>query len=209
MTKNLLKTFLLILILSTIGISLWLYEILQLKGLDWIWNTLYSPFIGTLLAACSFIAAFIISGKITTKLIFSVIILYVINILCFLAGQDLCHNFESEINGSDSFFSKEVYLLLTKGFLLFPLHGLAHWFVINKLVKKNKLRNSLFTTLCMMLVVPLSLVSITIYNGLGTANGWIDAVKMGYPIFWTIFLMGISGIILAKQKNLIIKDKSS
>ena len=76
----------------------------------------------------------------------------------------------------------------------------------HKLIKKNKKINVLFITLLLLLIIPLSLLTIQIYTGFGHGTDWIDAVKMGYPIFWTTMFLGLIGLIISSQKNLISTD---
>lgn len=201
-TRNLSIAITIILILSTVGMSVWLFEILKIKGwygLNWLSGQFYSPYIATLIAVFAFMTPFIFNKQTTTKkIILATIILYAVNMLCFEAGKHVCYTMYC----SFCFWtSKDSILLFTIATALFAFLGFAYWFVTNKLIKKIKKINMLMITLLALSVIPLSLLTIQVNTGFGTNTDWIDSVKMGYPIFWTTTALGLSGIRIAKQNN--------
>ena len=203
-TRNISIAMTIILILSTIGMSVWLFEILKIKswyGLNWLSGQLYSPYIATLIAVFAFMTPFIFNKQTTTKkIILAIIILYAANMLCFEAGKQLCYAMYCSFCFRTS---KDSIFLFTIATTLFAFLGFAYWFVTNKLIKKNKNINMLTITLLALAVIPLSLLTIQVNTGFGTNTDWIDSVKMGYPIFWTITALGLSGILIAKQKTIL------
>jgi hypothetical protein len=192
--KNLLTAILIIFILSAVGMGLWLYEILKIKGwysLTWLSEQLYSPFIATLFAVFAFMTPFVVCKQTTAKkIIFSTIILYVISILCFSVGKDLCY----ALYGRFYFWkTQDIVLYLSTGIILFPSLGIIYWFVTNQFIKKNKKINMLFITIFIIGVIPISIFTIELNKGFSTQSGWVDVVKMGYPIFWITMALGLSG----------------
>jgi|GEM_PF-3775189 len=205
MTRNLWTTTIIIFILSTVGMSLWLYEILEIQGwynLNWADNgALYSPYIAALLVVFAFIVPFIISKQATAyKILLPSIILYAVNMICFKIGEYLCHKMLS------FWFVPMPISDIILGFSLFILIGFFYWLITHKLIKRNKKINIIFITLLAILIIPLSSLTIEINSGFGSQRGWVDTVKMGYPIFWTTMLLGVGGILIARQKNLIRTD---
>jgi hypothetical protein len=50
------------------------------------------------------------------------------------------------------------------------------------------------------MTIPLSLITILLIPGFGHQTGWIDAVKMGYPVFWVTVLLGVAGVWIKERK---------
>lgn len=190
-------------ILSVMGVSLWLFEILTVKqwnSLDWLRGQLYSPYISALLAVLSFMVPFLLMKQVATKkVVLSLAILYIVNIICYEAGKRLCYALYCKF----CFWTKsDIVFLFSIAFTLFAFLGIAYWFVANKWIRKTRKINILLITLLAGLVIPLSLVAIQVNTGFGSQTGWVDAVKMGYPMFWMILLLGVSGIVIARQRTL-------
>ena len=200
------KTVAIIFFLSAVGMSMWLFEIFEIKGwysLNWLSGQLYSPFIDALLAVVAFITPLITTKQTSTKnIILPIVILYTVNIICYLVGRQLCYTLYCRYC---FWTTKEIALILIIAFILFVFLGVAYWFVTDKFISQNKKINILLITIFTLMTIPLSLFTIRIYSGLGTGSDWVDAVKMGYPVFWIIFVLGLSGIIIARQINYLSK----
>ncbi len=64
-------------------------------------------------------------------------------------------------------------------------------------INKRKRVPAYLLLLLAFLVTPfLSMVSIKIWPGFGTGTDWVDAVKMGYPVFWTTLTLGLTGFLI-------------
>lgn len=203
-TRNFWISTALIIFLSLAGLGLWLYEIFKLKGwysLNWLDGQLYSPYVATLMAVLAFMTPFIISKQVNAKkIILPAIILYVVSILYFEAGKKLCYALYCRF----CFWAmKELIMIFSATFILFAFLSISFWLVTDKLIRRNKKINMLFIGIITFAAIPLSLLSIQLNPGFGSQTGWIDTVKMGYPIFWITLLLGFSGILIARQK---IKD---
>lgn len=192
-----------VLLLSLANISLWLFEIIQVQGwygLSWLHNPLYSPYLGCLIAAMAYHAPFLVNKQsVFKKLILSVFILTIVTILCFAGGKQLNYALYCRFC---IWSESDLLTLLTIALLLFILFGFSYWFVTTKLIKRSKKINILSFALLMVLTLPLSWATVIIVPGFGSQTGWVDAVKMGYPVFWSTFLLGLSGLLVAQQKGL-------
>jgi hypothetical protein len=210
-TRNLWTTTTITFILSTAGMSFWLYEILEIKGwysLNWLSGQLYSPYIATLFSVFAFMTPFFINRQLTAKkTIICIIIFYMTNIICFQIGKQLCYTIYSKFWLLSS-VTTDLILILLIALVLFIFIGLSYRLTTHRLIRKNKKINMLFITLLLLLSIPLSLLTIQINRGFGSGTDWVDAVKMGYPIFWTTMLLGLIGIIIARQPDLVTTDKT-
>lgn len=192
-----------ILLLSLAAICIWLFELLKIvgwEGLRWVGHQLYSPYICTLIATISFLVPFFINNRIRIKkVIVSLLILYGINIFCFEINRQLCYALYCDA----CYWSVTQFnLILVVEFTVFVLLGFIHWYVSNKLLIKNRKINILYITILLLLSIPLSFFTININTGFGTEKGFIDMVKMGYPVFWTTLMLGISGMMITNQKTI-------
>ena len=201
-----LKASIIIFTLSGLGMSLWLFEIVEVKGwynLNWMYEPLFSPFIGSALVCFAYISPFMfyrgLSGK---QVILPFVIIFVINVLCFEVGKQLCYSMYCKFCPGTM---TDLLLLLSITVFLFALIALVYWAATDKWIKKNKKTNMILISMLALLAIPLSLITIEINQGFGHQSGWVDAVKMGYPVFWTTIGLGFSGLIIARQK-IPIKD---
>lgn len=201
-SRKLIWSLIIVLAFSVTGTGIWLYEIVKLKGwynLSWLQETLFAPYFLTLIAVMAFLVPFQIYGFADfRKIAFPAIILYVISIVCYEAGKYLCFN---TYRSFYEFSNLELIYLLSISLLLFLVIGLSYWLMSNVWMKKNKKANAIFIALFALLTIPLSMISVKVIPGFGSGSDWIDAVKMGYPVFWMIASLGISGLMISKQKS--------
>jgi hypothetical protein len=186
--------------LSLLAWAVWIFEILYFPGwygLNWLFVTLYSPYISTFIAALAFAVPFMVcrQGK-TKNIFFSVLLFYLVNLICFQVGKMVNFSLHSWfISGS------EALLLFSMVILLFPFLSFTYWLITQLLIRKSKESAILIILFPALATFPFSSFTINLNSGFGTGTTWVDSVKMGYPIFWMTFFMGCSGIIIAKQKN--------
>lgn len=199
-----------IFVFSILGLGLWLYDIVEIKtwfGLNWLSEPLYSPFLAALFSVLAFMTPFFVNKQLTIKkALVSIIILYTINIICFQIGKQLCFEMYSRFFWFSETTSTTL-LIPIKGVFLFIFLGFAYWLTTYKLIKENKKINIVFIMALLLLAIPLSLLTIQINPGFGSGTGWVDSVKMGYPIFWVSMLLGFSGLIISKQPFLMKINK--
>ena len=200
--NNTFKALLIIVLLSISGMAIWLYEmkvILPWHSLTWLWHPLYSPYVISLLPALAFLTPFFLTPSLSLqKIIFSVASLYAVNMICYFFGEDISR--DSYVWFVGPVFLYFLYLFGFKGFLIFLLLGFIYWMVVKKIIGRNIRKKHLFLiTFLSAVVLPLSLITVYFFEGYGCCTGWVDAVKMGYPIFWITFLLGICGIIIERN----------
>ncbi len=191
--------------------GLWLYEIVEIKtwaSLNWLSGQLYSPFLATLFSVFAFMTPFFISRQLTIKkTIICILIFYTTNIICFQIGEQICNAIYSKfwwLAGT----ATDLILIALMTLALFIFLGLSYRLTTHKLIKKNKKINVLFITMLLLLTIPLSWMTIYINTGFGHGTDWVDAVKMGYPIFWTTILLGLIGLIIARQPAPVATNKN-
>ena len=189
---------LLIAILAIASSGIWLFEITVVKGwhsLNWLSGTLFAPFICTFLAAIVYLSPFYLNKFTLKNILVSLVILYAVNLLCFFIGREICFLLYCRYCIWSA--SGLVILLLVALLVTFFL-GFAYWYVTNKFLRKLSKKYVFFISLGVITSVPFSILTIHIYSGFGSQTGWVDAVKMGYPIFWCVLLLGLLGIKIAK-----------
>lgn len=182
-------------LLSFVAWGTWLYEIVEIIGwpyTKWLTHTIYSPYIITFFAAFGYSIPFLLTTTVKTgKILIVLFLLYIVNIAFFEVSRFLCY-----ILYCRQCLSSAIMLVffITLAFSLFPLFGLVYWWITNKYIMPCKRRVIAIIAIFAFLMLPLSMVTIWLFPGLGTGTDWVDAVKMGYPVFWVIILLGISGI---------------
>jgi hypothetical protein len=202
MLKKKILLSLFILLMALIGWTIWILEIIVVKkwyGLDWLNGTLYAPYFGALIACMAFALPFSINGTTIKKLLVPMLLLYFVNIICYKIGQQLCFALYCRFCIWDT---TDHLLLFSMGFLLFPFMGFLYWLITTKLIRKIKKVNIIYISLLLVAGVILSILSIHLNTGFGHQTGWVDCVKMGYPVFWTIFFLGLSGSMHVRQKTI-------
>ncbi len=199
-SENTKKQLLVIFLLSLTAITLWLGEVLFIKGwhgLNWLRGPLYSPFLSTLFVVAAFMSSLIQYSDLTKKnIIIAFCLLYLVSIFFYTAGKEF-----TTIPYQMAIWSRiDYYILEFMGFMLFPLMALVYWFITQKFIRKTKKIHILYLTLFSLAVLPLSMLSIWICPGFGTGDGEIDAIKMGYPVFWMAMMMGLAGLLMKNYK---------
>lgn len=194
----------LIVALAAAGFSLWLYEILTVKGwsdLAWLGGTLYSPYIITLLVVIAYLVPFLMNRKLKPGwLLLSVVLLYAVSFSCYKAGEWLSYIPYSRWGFRWDIPSVIILTAFTLGVFLFL--GLSYWFVTNYFITRNSKKNIFLISMLAILPIPLSFLMVHIYSfDYQEDTGWIDAVKMGYPMFWITVVMGISGWKIESQQE--------
>lgn len=194
--------------LAIAGNCLWLYEIVMIKGwhgLNWISKgLLYSPYLITLSFVFAYIIPFIFTKYISIKKSFFIIfILYVISAFYFEVAVNVNCSFLFGRCPRTLFNSNRIFFLLfLPSIFILPFFGRIYWYITNRFIKKNKKSNRHIILILSLLTIPSSLLTIQMNSGYSSGKDWIDAIKMGYPIFWITMFIGLSGIIIACQSEI-------
>lgn len=188
-----------VVVLSVAGNAIWLYEINNCIGwhsLAWLHVHLVSPYIIALFTVSAFILPLIFKNKINyLEVLLAVSLLYLTSIILYKIGKDLCFFLYR-------FMAPPVLLisiLVVSCIVVFFILGFTYWAVSNRLLVANKKRNIILIAIMGLLSIPAAWATVYILPGFGCCNDWVDAVKMGYPVFWITLLLGISSIIIARK----------
>lgn len=187
-----------ILLLSILSMAAWLYEIVYRIGwfgLNWLGHEHLSVFVIIAAVVLAYLLPFeIIKSKPLSQIILPFIILFVFSLLAYyFIKYELAIFYSRYISVNRTllflqmltvpYFVAYGFYFVSKQFLL-PVQPVLRWQM----------------TLGIILVIPLSLLSVRLYDGLAPAqHSFVDAVKMGYPFFWITFVMGVLGYIAVKQ----------
>lgn len=194
------KTISLLLFLSGTGLCLWLLEINLVKGwygLAWLHGGLYTPYIATLLAAMAYTFPYLLTNRFHTKKAgVATVIFYFTNVICYMGGKTVCYNMFCRFC---LWSVADVYILLSIGLVMCFLFGLIHWYITKRLIIKIRKFHILTFSLLPLTAIALSVLNILLIPGFGSQSGFIDAVKMGYPVFWTILLLGLTAFAFSKK----------
>jgi hypothetical protein len=193
-----------VLALSFFGWAMWISEIYFLKGwpgLQWLNGFMFSSVPATLCAVIAFLFPLHFSKpKSERKDIFvAIVTLFAVSFICFFVGRYTNYILFSRFGLFFIVGPLDKVGLLACLILVILFHGIIYIFITNRLIQKTKKLNVLLTFFVIPFAFFLSMVSVRYFPGFGNSNGWIDAIKMGYPVFWTIFLMGLSGSLIAIQ----------
>jgi hypothetical protein len=90
-------------------------------------------------------------------------------------------------------FFNEDWLLLIQ-VLVLVMTSFSFYFITQRWLQSLSLQQVWTIVLGLLLPVPLSIITIHIIPGFGNGRWLADALKMGYPFFWTVLLMGIAGM---------------
>lgn len=192
--------------LAIASIGLWLYVIISVVGWDglaWLKGDLgeiSSSYIITVFVVVAYLLPFLLKRRSKPgKLVFSGLLLYGASLICYFTGAHLSAILYSRWASWDiiSFISLTVFASAVFLFL-----GLSYWFVTNYFIKRNPKKNIFLISILGVAPIPLSLLMIHIYNYSDEKfTGWVEAVKMGYPMFWITLVMGISGWLIESQQS--------
>jgi hypothetical protein len=197
-----------IILLAVLGNIIWLSEILyrfSWVSLGWVRYPLYSPYLLAAFPAFAFLLPFILVKRIDAKRIYSgMFILYGINLLFYHLGDKLLRMtfgrfgiFFITIDSDFEAYSTAILILLP--IVLFLLFGICYFLTVKYLIVKIKPITILMFSLSIGLVL---FLSIWTYKNLPITTDterYYNAVKAGYPVFWTIILMGLCGFFVEKR----------
>ncbi len=198
-----------ILFYSVLAWITWIIEIRYIKGwysLSWIHDLLYSPFVIIFITAYSYLLPFRPHTRQQQRKFFAIwVILSIVNALLYLSGKTICYS------AYHQFFSLSWQELLTTTVLslsLFLAAGAAYQTLTKQLVAKTSAKDIVRIAVYLLLTLPLSYISILLLPGFGSGHDWVDATKMGYPVFWATLLTGMAGNAIARRQEIVFTKKT-
>lgn len=189
-----------VVILSLLGNAFWLFEmntILDWHSMGWLYVHLKTPYIITLLTVLAFVIPIHIAkpGITPLKSVTAVVALYISSSFIYYMGKSVCYSVYSVLAP----LSFVIGFIILATLVIFSLLGFIYWFTTNRLLLPNKKKNILLLAVISLLAIPAAWATVYILPGFGYGNDWVDAVKMGYPVFWITLLLGIGSIIISRK----------
>ncbi len=185
----------LILFLALLANALWLAEILRNSGWDgmsWLWSPQFSAYLAAALAVLAYLLPFItVAGVRGPRLWISGIELFFSTVVAFLIAKNILYGLFSRLPVVNM---SPMVLYLMLGALLALIAG-SFYLTTQRRLHKPKLSYYFWLLTALAMPVPLSLLTIKLFPGLGEGRDLFDAVKMGYPLFWAVLSTGAAGIL--------------
>lgn len=188
--------------LSLLANAIWLYEIAVMHdwhSLAWLYTPLYSPYIISLLPALAYVAGYRavgLSNKYKSRSLLIITLLYLINLGFYFTGKWYCY----ASFGRFGLLWVSVPFGIVICMVIFLGLGFCYRFVTGIIMQQAGLSLIIMAGLT-LLVIPLSLATFILIPGLGGPGSFIDGVKMGYPVFWITFLIGLCGMLAARKQK--------
>lgn len=91
-----------------------------------------------------------------------------------------------------------VIMLITFISLIFSLFSFGFYFATSKYLQKLKIWTVFLFPLIIVMSCIFGTLTIKIHSGFGSSTDFIDAVKMGYPIFWLEIFLGTYAFLISK-----------
>lgn len=186
-------------LLGTLSIAIWLYEINSIVGwnsLDWLSQELYSVYIITFLAVASYLLPSAkISNVSTTKVLACGITMYLAAIGAFVLARGVFYDLYSRVPESINASTWSIWKL----FGIVSLVAVVFFLLKQWFLDATDRFHILTLVVALIAVVPMSLISVEYVPGFGVDDHFVDAVKMGYPVFWTNVLLGVTSFLMSRK----------
>jgi len=179
------------------SVLLWLSEIIHIVGwlgIEWIIKDLKSVYIITLLAVLSYVLPILILSKVKSRnIVKSVVLLYLFSLLGYFATKEIFRQLFDKI-GYDTHVLYVWLLILDVTLIAAIFYYVKQYFLL-----KSE-RFHLMTIVAVFIsIIPASLITIEWIKGFAPTESFLDAVKMGYPVFWLNVLLGWVSYAMVKR----------
>lgn len=193
MHKTWVTSFFVSLGLAGLALALWLGEItlrLRWEGLQWLSAFHYSIFLIAAFVIITYLLPFYFLMRFPIqRLLAAGTELYFVILAAFLLEKAILLMQYTQFYG---FFNEDWLLLIQV--LVLVMTSFSFYFITQRWLQSLSLQQVWTIVLGLLLPVPLSIITIHIIPGFGNGRWLADALKMGYPFFWTVLLMGIAGM---------------
>lgn len=175
--------------------GLWISEILYFTGwnsLNWLRKSLFSPYLILILFTFSFLNPILQIRRTEEKLnpVFPALI-FAAALICFFSSEVLM-----KLSYCRSCFLSETQIWLIYSGLVSDCFIFG--FVIQRITEnysgKMPRGFGVIIALGTVFAAVLSMATVQIFPGYGKGKDWVDAVKMGYPVFYSVLLTGLSSV---------------
>ncbi len=195
MKQNIMKNIAVTASFAVFAWVLWIGEILYFTGwnsLDWLKKSLFSPYLIIILLTFSFLNPLLQIRKAEEKLnpLFPALI-YTAALICFFSSEVLMRLSYCR----SCFISETQNWLIISGLVsdCFIFGFLLQW-IAEKYSGKMPRGFGAVLSLGTVFAGILSFITIKLFPGYGNGTDWVDAVKMGYPVFYSILFIGLTAI---------------
>jgi len=200
---NWLPLFLLPLTLAILSNALWLGELTQIVGWEsmaWLAHLHYSVFIIALLAVVAYVMPFrLIHRTPWLQIGQAVLEIYPATLIAFFLAKTILFSIHTRLYGYFNFYIFVGLLILVVLLISFSIH-----LVTLKLMRRVRFTHGFYIAIGIVMTVPLSLATVRLIPGLNGDTSFVSAVKMGYPFFWIVILMGFLG-----SRSAVWREKSA
>ena len=180
-----------------------MYEITQTIGwvsLAWLRQPLYAVFPIAGLVTFSFLLPVFLATRPSRWRAFACAAgVYAASLAGFYAGKEVVVSLYSAWFVSDDGYHRYFAEVLGHGLFVHLLFAAVLYACVRVFVRKIPWRYGLWIFLLFLCTLPLSLLTVYLLSGFGHQIGLVDAVKMGYPAFWTNITLGLAGLLTAKS----------
>lgn len=181
------------LLLALLANALWLSEIFLVhgwEGIHWAFPVHYSVFVIALLAVIAYLLPFrFIRSAPYSQLIRSTAEIYPVTLIAFFLSKTIFFSLYSGFYGYLSAYPFRLLLVLLVLLVSFSIH-----FVTRRNLHRIRWGHGFFVAAGILSVVPLSILTVRFLPGFGEGSTFVDAIKMGYPYFWIVGMMGLLGM---------------
>ena len=195
-----------ILILAISGNAIWLSEIIYRftwASLGWLYSTLYSPYLLVAFPAIAFLLPFVLQQRIGFKrILIAFILLYFTNLSFYRFGDNLLRLSFSKLGMLALLMYNSIspiILVYLFHVLILCMFGIIYFLIIKYQITRIKWWWALLFDIGIIVILPLSWLTYKVLPVTEDTEWFYNAIKAGYPVFWTIIVMGSAGWIIEKR----------
>lgn len=181
--------------------GLWWYELhylMKWQSYAWLGHPLYSVFIITFLVVVSFLLPIFLEFKVRWywQLLY-LVLLYIVGLTAYFTSKQLFLNLHLEgvLQNNSLIIAYSIWKLLG----LVILVALIFFLPIHQFHSSTDGLHVLTIVIAIVSVIPASLISVE-YLRFGSEHAaFVDAVKLGYPVFWLPLFLGLFSTAAVKE----------
>jgi len=184
-------------LLGIASLAMWLTEIrvyIGWEGIEWIRRDLKSVYITILFSVFSYVipAVIFVRPKWLNTLL-CIFTLYFFSLLSYFVSKWIFKQLYIKIGEESHVFY--VWLLI----VTVTIVAIIYYYVKQFLLFRSERFHVMTIVAVFISIVPASLITIEWFKGYAVIESFVDAVKMGYPLFWLNVLMGWVSYAMVKK----------
>lgn len=188
-----------VVLLALVAWATWFYEVVAVKkwdGLNWLIGFPHAAVVGVVCVAAAMLLVQIARGARPSwwKGAAFVVITAALSLLAFSVAREALYLIHGRM-----LLLRTTYDVALRNFsvaMLLITGALALFVVLaaRVLIARITLASALYFVAAIALVMPASLMTIHLFPALNGHTDYLHAVKMGYPLFWTVVLFAIASL---------------